>query len=111
MNLANMTDIKDLNIAKEIFPLFDYTNNDLASKVILGLMQTLPSEMEEVIRRQEILRAFTKNVRQVNPEYSRADFHQVYYFIGNFLTSSGENENLPAILQLFSSKKRQQRRG
>lgn len=105
-----MTDIKDLNIEKEIFQLFDYTNNDLASKVILGLMQTLPSEIEEVNRRQEILRAFAKNIHQVNPEYSRADFHQVYYFIGHFLNSAGEDENLPAILELFFSTKKSQQR-
>jgi DNA mismatch repair protein MutS len=105
-----MADIKDLNIEKEIFPLFDYTNNDFSSKAILQIMQTLPG-FEELCLRQEIIRAFTKNTHRAYPEYSRADFHQVYYFTEGLSNSFGEEKNLAGIWQLFfPSKKVQQRK-
>lgn len=74
--------IKDLNLQKEVLPLFDYTLNDYTKQTLFEIFQHPLKNIDEITRRQNILKGFIANANILrNYAYCRQDFHEVYYFI------------------------------
>ncbi|MGJ7031797.1 MutS-related protein [Niabella hirudinis] len=80
--MTNNHQITDLNILKEILPVFNYTNNPFAEQVLAELLtRPLPS-IALIEERQQILKGFVKNYPCLKSyNYSRAAFTEVYQFI------------------------------
>lgn len=77
-----MTNIKDLEIEKEIAPLFDCTNHPFAGEALLQLLTDVPGSVEEIMERQQIIRGFLAHWRQCQSfSYSKADLHEVHVFL------------------------------
>ncbi len=79
-----MNNIKDLNIEKELLPLFDYSLNMFAKKKILEILETPLVSTREIIERQNILKGFTAN-NKILKEYSYTVLYlnEVHYFLND----------------------------
>jgi DNA mismatch repair protein MutS len=75
---ANVT---DLEIEKQLLPLFDTTGNAYARQALINVLTQLPDTKEEVYERQEFLQTFI-DYGYVHTElsYSRQDFEEVHSF-------------------------------
>ncbi|MEG0983288.1 MutS-related protein, partial [Algoriella sp.] len=79
----------DLNLKKEIFPLFDYCLNDISKYKLFDLLNFTLKNKEEIYARQIIIKGFIKNESNLeNYTYSKIYFHQVH----NFLTQASYDE-------------------
>jgi DNA mismatch repair protein MutS len=86
-----MINVKDLEIEKEILPLFDYTNHPLAGEALLQLLTTVPGSVQAIIERQEIIKGFVADWKKLQQlSYSKPDLHEIY----GFLTSHTHLENI-----------------
>lgn len=75
---------KDLNLAEEIFPYFDYTNNNFAEALLLKLLTVPLSTKEAIYKRQQIIRGFDANWEAIRDfAYQRVAFAEVYSFLEN----------------------------
>ncbi|HEY9259688.1 MutS-related protein [Chitinophaga sp.] len=96
---ANVT---DLEIEKQLLPLFDTTGNTYARRALTHLLLTLPDTQEGVYERQRLLKAFIDN-GYIHTEitYSRQDFEEVlhsftrindqyYYYDSNHLIATAQ---------------------
>ena len=79
-----MNNTKDLNIEKELLPLFDYSLNMFAKKKILDILKTpLPSKTE-ITDRQSILKGFTANHKILKDySYTVLYLNEVHFFLNN----------------------------
>lgn len=77
-----MYQVKDLYLDCELLPLFDYTRNDYAQKKLKQIIETPLVNLEEIIKRQEILKGLIKQGKILDQyAYSRHEFNEVYQFI------------------------------
>ena len=74
---ANVT---DLEIEKQLLPLFDTTGNAYARRALTHVLPELPDTQEGVYERQRPLKAFIDNgYVQTEITYSRQDFEEVLH--------------------------------
>lgn len=74
---ANVT---DLEIEKQLLPLFDFTGNTYARRALANVLLALPDTQEAVYERQALIKSFIDN-GYVHTEitYSRQDFEEVLH--------------------------------
>ena len=56
-----MSNIQDINIKKEVLPIFDYSLNSFTRNKILNLLETSLISENQIIERQDILKSFITN--------------------------------------------------
>ena len=103
-----MNNLKDLNIEKELLPLFDYSLNMLAKKKILGILKTPLHSTAEIIERQNILKSFATN-HKILKDYS---YTVLYLNEVHFFTTDEKIEDLShkkIKYRLFASKQEKTR--
>jgi DNA mismatch repair protein MutS len=77
-----MYNTQDLNIEKEILPLFDNTLNIFSKKIVLDILKTPLSSKEEILSRQSVFNGFTKNKTILkNYSYTNSYLLEVYSFL------------------------------
>ena len=75
---------KDLNIEKELLPLFDYSLNSFARKKVLEILETPLPSTAKIIERQSILKGFTANSRILKDySYTVLYLNEVHFFLNN----------------------------
>lgn len=80
-----MSNIKDLNIDKEILPIFNYALNTFTEQKITELLNTPLSSIAEIQIRQNIFKGFTKNEKVLKDySYTILYFNDVYSFLKDF---------------------------
>jgi DNA mismatch repair protein MutS len=96
-----MTNIKDLEIEKEIVPLFDFTNHAFAREALMQLLTDRPDSVDEIITRQEIIKEFIANWDIVSKfTYSKANLHEVHGFLARSVNNSMFFHSSPAALRV-----------
>lgn len=101
-----MMQVHDLDIEKDILPLFDYTIGDHAASVILQLIRQVPDSVEEVYNRQRISKGFLHNWPIIKDfSYQRLDFREAFTFLDDVATRRLvlETGKLKATFQLIFS--------
>lgn len=79
-----MNNLKDLNIEKEILPLFDHSLNAFAKKKILDILSNPLSSVGEITQRQNILKGFAENHKVLKDySYTVLFVNEVYFFLNN----------------------------
>lgn len=79
-----MNNIQDLNIEKEILPLFDHTSNQFSKVKVLEILNTPLKSIDDINFRQNIFRGFSKNKEILNNySYSVIYLNEVYNFLNN----------------------------
>lgn len=103
-----MNNIKDLNIEKEILPLFDYSLNMFARNKILEILQKPLPSRDAIKQRQDILKGFSKN-EQIVKDYSYTILYlnEVHYFLNNEKIEDLSQKKLK--YKLFASKQEKAR--
>jgi DNA mismatch repair protein MutS len=102
-----MNNIKDLNIQKEILPLFDFTFNDFTKDALYQLLQLPLPSVTDIEKRQEIIKGFILNSEVFNHySYSRVDFYEVHNFLNDPSVQNYEKER--KLKFLFSEKEKNQ---
>lgn len=77
--------INDLNLRKEVFPIFNYCINDLSKQKLNNLLENPLKSIEDIYNRQHIIKGFILNREQLaDYKYSKIYFHEVYEFLLNF---------------------------
>jgi DNA mismatch repair protein MutS len=77
-----MNNTEDLNIEKEILPLFNYSLNMFTRKKILEILETPLLSTTEIINRQNILKSFTANSKILKDySYTVLYLNEVYFFL------------------------------
>lgn len=80
-----MNNIKDLNIEKEILPIFNYALNKFTEQKIIELLKEPLSSKNEIQYRQNIFRGYTENNGILNDySYTALYFNDVYSFFNAF---------------------------
>lgn len=78
-----MINIDDLDIRREIIPLYDFTLNDSARTKLLELFAKMPATINEVRWRQDVVKTILKNWKVLEDfSYAKIDFSEVYQFVG-----------------------------
>ena len=98
-----MNNLKDLNIEKELLPLFDYSLNMFAKRKILEILQTPLKSSDEIIHRQKIFKGFTEN-NQILKDYSYTILYlnEVHFFLNDEKIENLSRKKLR--YRLFASK-------
>ncbi|MDO6852095.1 hypothetical protein Q4599_00780 [Cellulophaga lytica] len=98
-----MNNIKDLNIEKEILPLFDYSMNMFSRKKILEILEKPLQSTTDIIERQNILKGFSKNEKTLK-DYSYTVFYlnEVHFFLNDEKIEDLSKKKLK--YKLFASK-------
>lgn len=95
-----MNNIDDLNIRTEVLPIFDYSLNSFTKNKILYLLETPLMNEDEIIERQDILKAFGANMNVLkNYSYTILYLNEVHFFLNTFKEVSLKKTNF-----LFSSR-------
>lgn len=77
-----MKNIDDLNIEKEVLPLFDFTVNHFAREQLYTLFHQPLSSVNDILARQAIIKGFIKNETVLaNYSYSKPGFYEVHSFL------------------------------
>ena len=80
-----MVNIHDLNIKKEVLPIFDYSLNSFTRNKILNLLETTLSNENQITQRQEILKGFISNIEILKKySYTILYLNEVHFFLNNF---------------------------
>jgi DNA mismatch repair protein MutS len=104
-----MTNIQDLNL-KEIFPLFDFVNNDFSQDNLFHLLSATPEYLDEVLERQHILKCFLQINRPLLQ--NKSEFNDVYNYLKDYKTREVVFYDNYLLYSLFFRKReRQQERG
>ena len=104
-----MNSIQDLNLEKEILPLFNYTLNDFSKKTLLNILNNPLSTESEIIERQNILNGFLENNNILNDySYSPLYLKEVHNFLTHF-SYDKKRENSLKYRILVSKKEKYQR--
>lgn len=86
-----MNNIKDLNIEKEILPIFNYSLNNFSKNKILEILKNPLHSVNDIVNRQNILKGFSKNEAILKDySYSVLYVNEVYFFL-----NSEKFEDLP----------------
>jgi DNA mismatch repair protein MutS len=79
-----MNNLKDLNIEKEILPLFDYSLNMFTKNKILEILMTPLPSMSEIAERQNILKGFNENNKILKDySYTVLYLNEVHFFLND----------------------------
>ncbi len=99
-----MDNLKDLNIEKELLPLFDYSLNMFSKRKILEILENPLSSTTEIIERQNILKGFSCN-EKILKEYSYTVLYlnEVHFFLNDGKIEDLSKKKLK--YRLFTSKK------
>lgn len=98
-----MNNLKDLNIEKEILPLFNYSLNMFAKNKILEILKEPLQSIPEIAQRQNILKGFTENNKILNDySYTVLYLNEVHYFLNNEVIEDLTDKKLK--YRLFASK-------
>jgi DNA mismatch repair protein MutS len=98
-----MNNLKDLNIEKEILPLFDYSLNMFAKKKILEILKEPLQSVQEIVQRQNILKGFTENSKILKDySYTVLYLNEVHYFLNDEVLEDLSDKKLK--YRLFASK-------
>ncbi|WP_289665313.1 MutS-related protein [Flavobacterium panacagri] len=80
-----MKNIQDLNIKNEILPIFDYSLNSFTKNRLLYLLETPLKGENEIIERQNILKAFGSNMNVLESySYTVLYLNEVHFFLNTF---------------------------
>jgi DNA mismatch repair protein MutS len=103
-----MNNIQDLNIEKEILPLFDYSLNKFAKQKILEILETPLPSTDGIIKRQNILKGFTAN-HKILKKYSYTVLYlkEVHFFLNEEKIEDLSQKKFK--YRLFASKKEKTR--
>lgn len=103
-----MNNLKDLNIEKELLPLFDYSLNIFAKKKIIEILETPLKSTAEIIQRQNILKGFTAN-NGILKDYSYTILYlnEVHFFLNDEKIEDLSQKKLK--YRLFTSKQEKTR--
>lgn len=98
-----MNNIKDLNIEKEILPLFDYSLNMFSKSKILEILEKPLQSTTDIIERQNILKGFSENDKILkNYSYTVLYLNEVHFFLNNDKIEDLSKKKLE--YKLFTSK-------
>lgn len=98
-----MNNIKDLNIEKELLPLFDYSLNMFAKKKILDILEKPLPSTTEITYRQNILQGFTANNKILKDySYTVLYLNEVHFFLNDDKIEDLSQKKLQ--YRLFTSK-------
>ena len=79
-----MNNIRDLNIEKEILPLFDYSLNMFTKKKIIQILETPLPSTKDIKKRQNILKGFEANHKILNDySYTVLYLNEVHFFLND----------------------------
>ncbi len=105
-----MHNITDLNITKEILPLFDYTYNDFAKQVLIQLLNNVPNNLEDVLCRQKIIIGCNSNWEILHSfSYSKIDLNEVYQYLKKLESDNTIVQGHKLRVKLFLSEKEKYR--
>lgn len=98
-----MNNLKDLNIEKELLPLFDYTLNSFARNEIFDILKKPLNSVNEIELRQNIFKGFTAN-NEILKDYSYSVLYlnEVYLFL--FYEKNEDISQNKIKYQLFGSR-------
>lgn len=103
-----MNNIKDLNIEKEILPLFDYSMNMFTRNRILEILTKPLQSTKEIIQRQNILKGFSENEKILNDySYTVLYLNEVHFFLNDEKIEDLSQKKLH--YKLFASKQEKTR--
>ncbi len=99
-----MNNIQDLNIEKEILPLFDNTLNKYSRAKVLEILNYPLKSVEKIKYTQDIFRGFSENKKILKDySYSVSYLLEVYNFLQNYDLDELSNKKLK--YKFFTSKK------
>ena len=77
-----MNNLKDLNIEKELLPLFDYSLNSFARNEIFEVLKAPLNSVNEIVKRQNIFKGLTAN-NEILKDYSYSVLYlnEVHFFL------------------------------
>ncbi|SKB48263.1 DNA mismatch repair protein MutS [Salegentibacter holothuriorum] len=103
-----MNNIKDLNIEKEILPLFDYSLNMFSRNKIFDILEKPLQSTTDIIHRQNILKGFSEN-KNVLKDYSYTVLYlnEVHFFLNDDKIEDLSKKKLK--YKLFASKQEKTR--
>ncbi len=103
-----MNNIKDLNIEKEILPLFDYSMNMFSRNKILEILKNPLESISDIIERQNILKGFSENEKILKDySYTVLYLNEVHFFLNNEKIEDLSKKKLK--YKLFASKQEKTR--
>tara|TARA_R110000796_G_C14508376_1_gene429626 strand:+ start:78 stop:1340 length:1263 start_codon:yes stop_codon:yes gene_type:complete len=103
-----MNNIKDLNIEKEILPLFDYSMNMFSRNKILEILEKPLQSTTDIIKRQNILKGFSKNEKILKDySYTVLYLNEVHFFLNDEKIEDLSKKKLK--YKLFASKQEKTR--
>ena len=99
-----MNNVQDLNIEKEVLPLFNHSLNTFTKKQILKILETPLASTFEILERQNILKGFTAN-NKILREYSYTVLYlnEVHFFLNDAKIEDLSQRKFQ--YRLFASKK------
>lgn len=79
-----MMNIDNLNVEKDILPLFNMTLNYNSRSTLIQLLNTKPKTLQEVMDRQNIIRGFVQQIEGKSfYNYSKTEYNEVLNKINN----------------------------
>lgn len=103
-----MNHIKDLNIEKEILPLFDYSMNMFSRNKILEILEKPLESISDIIERQNILKGFSDNEKILKDySYTVLYLNEVHFFLNDEKIEDLSKKKLK--YKLFASKQEKAR--
>ncbi len=104
-----MNSIQDLNLEREILPLFNFTLNDFSKKALLHILNNPLSTESKIIERQNVLNGFLENNNILNDySYTPLYLKEVHNFLTHF-SYDKKRENSLKYRILISKKEKYQR--
>ncbi|WP_418514204.1 MutS-related protein [Corallibacter sp.] len=98
-----MNNTKDLNIEKEILPLFDYSMNMFSRNKILEILEKPLQSTTDIIERQNILKGFSENEKILKDySYTVLYLNEVHFFLNDEKIEDLSKKKLK--YKLFTSK-------
>ena len=98
-----MNNLKDLNIEKELLPLFDYSLNLGTKEKIIDILKTPLNSTTEITERQNILKGFAENNKILKDySYSVSYINEVRFFLNDEKIEALSNKKLK--YRLFTTK-------
>ena len=103
-----MNNIKDLNIEKEILPLFDHSMNMFSRNKILEILKKPLQSTTDIIERQNILKGFSENEKILKDySYTILYLNEVHFFLNDEKIEDLSKNKLK--YKLFTSKQEKTR--
>jgi DNA mismatch repair protein MutS len=104
--------VNDLQIEKEVLPLFNYTHNEYAEETLLDILTEVPASVELILERQATIRGFLAHWDTLEDfSYKKIQFREVHTFLRE--VSNGtlilEANPLKAALKLWFSEEERYR--